>query len=135
MPAFNKFDKLMDLIINWPFFGRMDNHSCLKSVNLQYIMLGHLDDGTNGSSTKHLMFQVLLFFMTSCKILCKNPFNLHIFLFSYKITKIKIKSFESPKSIKKYQKKYTWNIRFLVDDSFVPSSKLPSMIYLLLTDF
>ena len=31
----------------------------LKSVNLQYIMLGCLDDGTNESSTKSLMFQVL----------------------------------------------------------------------------
>ena len=32
-----------------------------KSVNLQYITLGCLDDGTNESSTKSLMFQVLLF--------------------------------------------------------------------------
>ena len=30
-----------------------------KSVNLQYITLGCLDDGTNESSTKSLMFQVL----------------------------------------------------------------------------
>ena len=32
-----------------------------KSVNLQYITLGCLDDGTNKLSTKHLMFQVLFF--------------------------------------------------------------------------
>ena len=32
-----------------------------KSVNLQYITLGCLDDGTNESSTKSLMFQVLFF--------------------------------------------------------------------------
>ena len=32
-----------------------------KSVNLQYITLGCLDDGTNKSSTKSLMFQVLSF--------------------------------------------------------------------------
>ena len=51
----------------------------MKSVNLQYITLGCLDDGTNKSLTKCLMFQVLFFFMISCKILCKNPFN----LFSY----------------------------------------------------
>ena len=31
----------------------------LKSVNLQYITLGYLDDGTNESSTKSLMFQLL----------------------------------------------------------------------------
>ena len=30
----------------------------IKSINLQYIMLGWLDDGTNQSSTKSLMFQV-----------------------------------------------------------------------------
>ena len=33
-----------------------------KSVNLQYNTLGRLDDGTNESSTKRLMFQVLCFF-------------------------------------------------------------------------
>ena len=33
-----------------------------KSVNLQYITLGCLDDGTNESSTKSLMFQVLFFY-------------------------------------------------------------------------
>ena len=32
-----------------------------KSVNLQYITLGCLDDGTNESSTKRLMFQVFFF--------------------------------------------------------------------------
>ena len=91
----------------------------LKSVNLQYNTLGRLDmdDGT---------------FMISCKSLCKNAFNLFSYFF-YKITKIKIKSFECPKS-KKY-KKNTWNIRFLVDDSFVPSSKQPSVIYCRLTNF
>ena len=35
-----------------------------KSVNLQYNTLGCLDDGTNQSSTKSLMFQVLFFFYT-----------------------------------------------------------------------
>ena len=34
-----------------------------KSVNLQYITLGCLDDGTNELSTKSLMFQVLFFFI------------------------------------------------------------------------
>ena len=33
-----------------------------KSVNLQYNTLGCLDDGTNESSNKLLMFQVLFFF-------------------------------------------------------------------------
>ena len=44
-------------------------------------------------------------------------------------------SFECPKSIKSIKKNNTWNIRLLVDDSFVPSSKQPSVIYCRLTDF
>ena len=32
--------------------------------------------GTNESSTKRLMFQVLFFFIISCKTLCENCFNL-----------------------------------------------------------
>ena len=74
-----------------------------KSVNSQYNTLSRLDDGTNKSFTKRLMFQVIFFFMISCKILCKNPFNLFSYFF-YKITKIKIKSFECPKSIKSIKK-------------------------------
>ena len=69
----------------------------------------------------------------SFKILCKNPFNL--FSFFYEITKIKIKSFECPKSVKNIWTNTTWNIRLLVDDLFVPSSKQPSVIYCRLTDF
>ena len=40
----------------------------------------------------------------------QKPFQF-IILFSYKIAKIKIKSFECPKSIRNYEKKNTWNIR------------------------
>ena len=50
-------------------------------------------------------------------------------------TKIKIKNFECPKSIKSIKENNTWNIRLLVDDLFVPSSKQPSVIYCRLTDF
>ena len=45
--------------------------------------LARLDDGTNEMPTKHLMFQVLSFFMISCKILCKNPFNLFSYIFFF----------------------------------------------------
>ena len=55
--------------------------------------------------------------------------------FIYQIAKIKIKSFEYPKSIKSIRKSNTLNIRLLVDDSFVPSSKQSSVIYCRLTDF
>ena len=85
---------------------------------------------TNESSTKRLMFQVLSFFMISCKILCKNPFNLFSYLF-YRITEIK--SFESPncpKSIRNYEKKNNaWNIIRLVDELFVPSTQRHSVLY------
>ena len=48
-----------------------------KSYNLQYNTLYGRVDGTNDSSTKCLMFQVI-FFITSCKIVCKNYFNLFL---------------------------------------------------------
>ena len=48
-----------------------------KSDNLQYNTLGCWVDGRIVSSTKRLMFQIFfVFFITFCKILCKNPFNL-----------------------------------------------------------
>ena len=55
--------------------------SVLKSVNLQYNTLGHWFAGTNDSSTKRLMFQVLFFFIISSKIHCKNCFNLFSYFF------------------------------------------------------
>ena len=85
--------------------------------------------GTNDSSTKHLMFQVyIIFFIISCKILCKNHLNLFSYFF-YNLTKIKIKIFECPKSMK--------NIKNLEHQtlSFVPLSKQPSVIYCRLADF
>ena len=45
-----------------------------------------------------------LFFIKSCKILCQNPFNF-FFKFFYKITKMKTKSFDCPKSIRNFEKK------------------------------
>ena len=36
---------------------------------------------------------------------------------------------------KSWKKNNTWNITHLVDDSFVPSSQWPSVIYQILTDF
>ena len=55
--------------------------------------------GTNDSSTKCLMFQVLFFFIIFCKILCKKKF-----FFFMNLQKIEIKSFECPKSIRNYEK-------------------------------
>ena len=103
-------------------FRLRDEKSDQKSVNLEYNTLVRWADGTNVSSTKRLMFQVLFFFIKSCKIFCKIAFNLfiYLFVFFYKITKMKIKSFECPKSIRNYEKKNTWNVKPLVDEWFVP---------------
>ena len=42
-----------------PLSNKMSHN---KSVNLQHITLGCLDDGTNESSTKSVIFQVLFFY-------------------------------------------------------------------------
>ena len=39
------------------------------------------------------------------------------------LQKTKIKSFECPKSIRNYKKNNAWNIRHLVNDSFVPANQ------------
>ena len=85
--------------------------------------MGQMNRQANVWYSKYFFFS-----MISCKILCKNPFNL-FFHFFYIITKIKIKSFECTKSIKSIKIDNTWNIRLLVNDSFVPSSKQPFVIY------
>ena len=69
----------------------------MKCDNLQYNTLGCWVAGMIVSLIERLMIQVLFFFIISCKTLCKNLFNLFSY-FLYKFTKIKIKSFESPKS-------------------------------------
>ena len=103
-----------------------------KSVNLEYNTLVGWADWTDVLSTKRLMFRVFFFFIKSCKILCKNPFNLYFF---YKITKMKTNSFEYPNSIRNYEKKNTWNVKRLVDNSFVPLAHRTSELYSRLTAF
>ena len=65
-----------------------------KYDNLQYNTLGCWVAGT---IVKHLMFQVLFFYIISCKILCKTPFNLYFYFFIHNFIEMKIKSFECPK--------------------------------------
>ena len=48
---------------------------------------------------------------------------------------MKIKSFECPKSIRNCEKNNVWNIRRLVVESFVPSTKLPNILYRRLSGF
>ena len=100
-----------------------------KSVNLQYNTLVCLADGTNHSSTKCLMFQEYFFFIKSQNIILKKNFT-----FFYKIMKMKIQSFECPKSLRRYGKN-TWNVRCLVNKSFVPSAQRTSVLCCRLLDF
>ena len=97
----------------------------VKSVNLQYNTLVRWVNWTNDSLTKRLMFLSIIFF----------SWNLANFIFSffYEITKMKIKSFECPKSIGNY-KKNTWNLSRLVNKLFVPSARQTSVLYCRLLD-
>ena len=52
----------------------------LKSVNLRYIKLGRWADGTNESSTKRLMFQVLFLFHNFLQSSLQKLFKI-IFIF------------------------------------------------------
>ena len=72
-----------------------------KYVNLQYDMLVRWAHWTNDSSTKRLMFQ---FFHKILQNSLQKPFQFTL-LFFWKITEMKIKSFECPKSIRNYEKK------------------------------
>ena len=47
---------------------------------------------------------------------------------------MKIKSSEYPTSIKDYEKKNTYKVKRLVNDSFVPSAYQASVLYSRLTD-
>ena len=47
---------------------------------------------------------------------------------------MKIKSFECPKPIRNYEKN-TWNVKRLVNNSFVPTAQRTSILYSILTDF
>ena len=74
------------------------NSSNMKSDNIQYTLVCWFA-GTNDTSD---VPSITFFFIISCKILCKNRFNLFFNLF-YKFTKIQIKSFECLKSIRNHK--------------------------------
>ena len=73
--------------------GNSKNVPCLvlKSVNLQYITLGCLDDGTNKSSTRSLMFQVLILY--NFIDLVHSKLFISIFVILWKNKKINWKDF------------------------------------------
>ena len=90
--------------ILWAFNIKMHISNCnQKSVNFQYDMLGCLDYWTNELSTKCLMFPKMFFFHDFQQNSLQKSFQF-ILLFFYKITKIKIKSFQCPKTIRNYKR-------------------------------
>ena len=82
--------------------------------------------GLMGQTTcQPLMFQVLFIFHKILQNSLQKPSQ-----FFYKITKIKIKHFECPKSIRNYEKNY-WKVRCLVNES----AQQTSISYCRLSDF
>ena len=73
---------ILSIMLLGLFFTNWIKIGHLKSNNLQYSTLVRWVAGTNDSSTKHLMFQVLFFFIISCIILFKNCFNLFFYVLS-----------------------------------------------------
>ena len=82
--------------------------------------------GSLGKMTCQPSVWCIIFFIISCKIIFKNLFNLFL---------IKIKRFECLKSIRNYKRNNAWNIRGLVDQSFVPGNQWTSVLYCRLSDF
>ena len=97
-----------------------------KSVNLQYNTLVRWAAGTNDSLTKRLVFRELFFFFIKCgKIL--STLSIFFFLF-YKITSMKIKSFECPKSIRNCEKKILGASEAWSTSRLVPSAQQTRVI-------
>ena len=105
----------------------------LKSNNLQYNTLGPWVDGPNDSSTKRLMFQVLVFFIISYRLRALKT----LYFYFCKVIKkweIKLKGFFAKNFENNYEKNNTWNIRRLVNETIIPSSQRPSVLYWRLSD-
>ena len=105
----------------------------LKSINLQYITLGCLADGTNDSSTKSLMFQVI-FFYTMLFIDLEHS-KLFIFIF------VKLwKNDFCNEFCEKLRKNSTWKtsdalvMRQLSPQPSNPATQQPSVLYRRLLD-
>ena len=78
------------------------------------------------------MFQALYFFHEFLQNSFQKSFQF-IFLFSFNnFTKIKEMIFECP--VRNYKKNNAWNIRHLVDESFVPVNQQTSELYCRLSD-
>ena len=96
----------------------------LKSVNLQYNTLVRWDAGTKDSSTKRLMFQALFFFIISYRLAALNTFYFCKF-----IKKKNLNNYCKEFCKQLWKKNNTWNLRCLVDESFVPANQQTIVLY------
>ena len=78
--------------------------------------------GTNNSSTKHLMFQALIFFIISID-LGHSKFFIYVYEKSLKSKKINWNDFRKDFCKKLWRKNNSRNIRSLVHESFVPGTQ------------
>ena len=74
---------------------------------------------------------IIMFFMISCKIRCRNGFNL-FFCFFHEFTKIEIKSYVCSKSVRNLKKKMlgtsdAWSIVHLSQQTSVSYSRLTDL--------
>ena len=110
---------MMEELVNKKYCGKTASYNCSKNPTF-FNMIRWLA-GTNDSLTKHLMFQALFFFIISywlralkslyfyfCKIIEKKKMNWNNFCKEF---------------CKKLWKNNTWNIKRLVDESFVQSNQ------------
>ena len=105
-----------------------------KSDNLQYNTLARWFDGTNDSLINRLMFQALFLFKISYRLRALKTLYFN-FCKIIKNTKINWNDFCKEFCKKLWKKNHTWNIRRLVDESFVPANQRPSVLYWRLSDF
>ena len=121
-------------MVSSPSWSKNLERTLLKSVNLQYNMLvcGPIWQMTRRPSV--WCSKYYLFFIKSCNILYKKPFNLFSNFFC-KITKMKIKSFECPKSYKKIWKKKYLERQMLGQRVVCPKSPANQRIILYIVGF
>ena len=115
-------------------FDLSETLSILKSVNLQYIL--RLVAWTMGQTNRRPRVWCSKYYFFILFIdLGHSKLFIFIFVILQGNKKINWKDFCKELCKKSWKKNNTWNIRCLVDDSFVPSSKQTSVLYCRLTDF
>ena len=102
-------------------------------------MLGCWVDGTKDSSIKGLMLQAIFFFIifyiTGASIKGGGGAGGRLLPRFWPNSRCRWAATAHCITTKNFARNHTWNIRRLVDDSFVPSSKQPSVSYSKLADF